>query len=235
MLIGLMVHLISASTTTLLLLGFAMLIFFIACLGYLVHFLLRFGLKRTFAVILTGLMVTTLFFSIRQPAGTNLSARIVDGFGMTLTTPFFWASQIGQLAYESGREFGQRYFKQDEMVDIGEPQDENIFERDMRTLFPPTGEPATGEPTITEPTPAPTAQPEILRPAGDIKIGGRVKIETDGSRLRGAMRLVWAGQWSPCSSRVSSYRFSKDRLMRTDIPGGKSKAEIRWGGVHRIS
>jgi hypothetical protein len=182
MLIGLMVHLIRASTSTLLLLGFAMLIFFIACLGYLVHFLLRFGLKRTFAVILTVLMVTTLFFSLRQPAGTNLSTRIVDGFGMTLTTPFFWASQIGQLAYESGREFGQRYFKQDEMVDIGEPQNENQFERDMRTLFPSTGEPTLSEPTTAPP---PTAQPEILRPAGVIQIGGRVKIETDGSRLRG--------------------------------------------------
>jgi hypothetical protein len=183
MIIGLMVHLIRASTTTLLLLGFAMLIFFIASLGYLVHFLLRLGLKRTFAVILTVLLVTTSFFSFRQPAGTNLSMRIVDGFGMTLTTPFFWVTQIGQLAYESGQEFGQRYFKQDEMIDIGEPLDENVFERDMRTLFPPTGEPTTREPT--EPMPSPTAQPEILRPAGVIQIGGRVKIETDGSRLRG--------------------------------------------------
>jgi hypothetical protein len=89
MLIGLMVHLSSTSTTpTLLALGLGMLIFFIASLGYLVHFLLRLGIKRTFGAILTLLVMTTLLFSIRQPAGTRWDTRLMEGFGAHVDQSF---------------------------------------------------------------------------------------------------------------------------------------------------
>jgi hypothetical protein len=175
MLIGLMVHLSTTSpTTTLLALGLGMLIFFIASLGYLVHFLLRLGIKRTFGAILTILVMTTLIFSVRQPSGTRWDTRLVDGFGAALTTPFFWVSQIGQLAYENGREFGQRYFKESAAGDIGEPADEFVFDRDMDILFPPTEQPDG---------PVLAATPTSQTTASGISVGGRVRIQTNGTRL----------------------------------------------------
>jgi hypothetical protein len=175
--IGLMVQISGiTSTTTLLLFGFAMLIFGIASLGYLVHFLLRFGIKRIFAAILALLVITTLFFTLRQPAEMKASTRLVEGFGQALTAPLFWTNQIGQLAYESGQEFGQRYFPESrQALDMGEEFDETDFERDMRTLFPQTDQPLITIPTIPVDEELPTG----------IYPGGQVRVDASGSRLRG--------------------------------------------------
>jgi hypothetical protein len=167
--VGLMVQISdTSSTTTLLLIGIAALIFAIACLGYMVHFVLRFGILRSFVVILSLLLVTSAFFIIRQPAGTRLPARLVEGFGQALISPLFWTNQIGQLAYESGQEFGQRYFPESRMVtDFGEEETDSTYEQLMQTLFP------AGEPEIpTAPPPAATEEPR----AGGIYIGGSVQV-----------------------------------------------------------
>jgi hypothetical protein len=161
--------------STLLLFGFALLIFIIASLGYLVHFMLHFGVKRIFISILLLVIITTAVFTIRQPSESNLSTRFVDGFGMALTRPIFWATQIGMLAYESGQDFGQQYFPESrQLVDAGEPANDLPFNVYMETLFPTTQE--------TRPPAANT--PESLQPAAGIAIGGRVRVNTSGSTLR---------------------------------------------------
>jgi hypothetical protein len=174
--IGLMVQISQTSTpSTLLLFGFALLIFMIASLGYLVHFLLNFGIKRIFISILIVVIVTTAVFTIRQPSDSKLGTRFVNGFGMALTRPIFWATQIGILAYESGQNFGQQYFPESrQLVDAGEQSNDLPFDEYMETLFPPT----PGSP------PQATHTPESIQPAAGIAVGGRVQVETNGSTLR---------------------------------------------------
>jgi hypothetical protein len=80
------------------------------------------------------------------------------------------------MAYENGQEFGMRYFKESAAGDMGEPADEFVFDQDMDLLFPPTQEP-DGSVIPTTPT------SQIA--AGGISVGGRVRIETNGTRLNG--------------------------------------------------
>jgi hypothetical protein len=176
MAIGLMVQIYpTARTTTLLLFGIAMLIFAIASLGYLVHFLLRFGVRRIFATVLSLLVITTLFFTVRQPADMRWSTRLADGFGQALTSPLFWTNQIGRLAFESGQEFGQRYFPETrEVAFVEEEFEESSIDQVMQTLFPSSEQPSATElPPVT-----------VEEPSAGIYIGGQVRVDTDGTRLR---------------------------------------------------
>jgi hypothetical protein len=187
--VGLMVQISgTSSTTTLLLIGIAALIFAIACLGYMGHFVLRFGILRSFVVILSLLLVTSAFSIIRQPAGTRLSTRLVEGFGQALISPLFWTNQIGQLAYESGQKFGERYFPESRTVIVpGEMDSDSTYEQLMQTLFP-----ADEQVPPTESPPAAATE----EPRAGIYIGGRVQVTArlnsrDAPGLSGSINHVF--------------------------------------------
>ncbi|HSV86038.1 MAG TPA: hypothetical protein VLH85_05650 [Levilinea sp.] len=174
---GLMVQIAPvAQTTTLLLFGIAMVIFAIASLGYLANFLPRFGIKRIFVAVLSLLALTSMFFTIRQPADERLSTRLASGFGQALMAPIFWSNQVVRLAYKSGQDFGQRYFPETrQWVTSEEVQQEPTIDQVMQTLVA-----STGQATATQPPPA-FVEGDV--PA-EIYAGGRVRVDTGGLRLR---------------------------------------------------